>query len=239
MTRPSTPQDSPLRFQSVSYSYQTEVESKPVLNDVSFDVQPGELVGLVGRSGEGKSTLLALAGGLLATQIGLIQVAGVELAGASMAERCRVRRCHVRMVFQEAGLLAGLSVLDNVGLPLELSGVGRSASLEAATGALTQLGLAGLSSRRPSELSTGQRQRVGIARAMAGLEPQTPRVVLVDEPTASLDRASSNDVMAALQRAADAGMAVLTATHDPGVIEAMDRAMALVDGSLQPLHQHG
>lgn len=227
-----------LRIEALSHSYDPAT-SRRVLNDVSLEVGGGELVGLVGRSGEGKSTLLGLAGGLLAVQDGSVQVAGFELAGATMPERCRIRLHHIRMVFQEAGLLGGLTVLDNVCLPLEMGGMARSAALEASLLALRQVGLADCTSRRPSELSTGQRQRAGIARAMAGLDAESPRVVLVDEPTASLDRESSDEVLDALRCAGDSGMAVLVATHDPAVVAVMDRTASLSDGSLLLSHVDG
>ncbi len=121
------------------------------------------------------------------------------------------------MVFQEVGLLQGMTVLDNVALPLQING----------------LGLEGLEGRVPSELSTGQRQRVGIARAIANSNTNHAKVLLVDEPTASPDASSAAGVLDGLMRAADLGLAVMVATHDPQVVEQMERSLALTGGELR------
>jgi ABC-type lipoprotein export system ATPase subunit len=200
-----------------------------VLDDVSFVVEPGELVALTGPSGSGKTTLLQLIGSLDRPTAGRILVDGVSVG--ELARPAEFRRATVGFVFQLHYLLASLSAQDNVELPLVAAHVPRRERAERALALLEGVGLAGRARARPSELSGGERQRVAIARALAG----KPRLILADEPTGSLDSAASQKVWELLSDvAAVGGATVIVASHDLTLAEHAGRALHLLDGRLVP-----
>src|SRR5436190_20209665 len=153
-----------LELQQVSKSYGDEPNVVHALRAVDLSVPAGELVAIMGPSGSGKSTLLTIAGSLEEPSAGEVRVNGVSLAGMSRNDRARMRRREIGYVFQDFNLLAGLSAVENVTLPLELDGVRRRVAQAAGMRALEQLGVAELAARFPDELSGGERQRVAIAR---------------------------------------------------------------------------
>ena len=199
------------------------------LSDVSFDVAPGELVALVGRSGSGKTTMLNLVGGLDRPDAGAITVGDVEVTGLDEAGLVRLRRDTVAFVFQTFGLIPVLTAAENVGVPLRLRGL-PVADRERRVQLLLQLvGLADHAAQRPTELSGGQQQRVAIARALA----VSPRLLVADEPTGQLDVETGLAVMALIRAVVEAeGMTAIVSTHDPVMIALADRAVRLVDGRL-------
>jgi ABC-type lipoprotein export system ATPase subunit len=200
-----------------------------VLDGVDLAVDRGEVVAVIGRSGSGKSTLLHLAGALVAPETGTVTVAGQPLAGLTGRGRAELRRRHIGFVFQAFHLLAGLTVGENVALPLLLDGTDRGDALDRAGKSLADLGLHDLIDRRPSELSGGQQQRVAVARALVG----RPALLLADEPTGNLDGASAADVLDAFLTAARARDAeCVLVTHDATVAAAADRTLTLADGRL-------
>jgi putative ABC transport system ATP-binding protein len=199
-----------------------------VLRGVSFTVEPGEFVALIGPSGSGKSTLLGVIGGLDRPDDGQVVVAGLDITRMSEAELARVRNTRIGMVFQSYNLIPTLTAQENVELPLYVgSGPGSPARRSAAL--LEQVGLGHRRRHRPNQLSGGEQQRVAIARAMAA----EPTVVIADEPTGNLDRASGErllDLVAAIRR--ERGTTFLVATHDRDVAARADRQLRLEDGML-------
>jgi putative ABC transport system ATP-binding protein len=191
-----------------------------------LSVPAGELVAIMGPSGSGKSTLLTIAGSLEEPSAGEVRVNGISLAGMSRNDRARLRRREVGYVFQDFNLLAGLTAVENVALPLELDGLGRRAARAAALDALAQLDVAELAERFPDELSGGERQRVAIARAVVG----DRHLLLADEPTGALDSVNGESVMRLLRAACKHGVAGLVVTHDAQLASWADRVVFLRDG---------
>jgi len=199
------------------------------VSDVSFDVAPGELVALVGRSGSGKTTMLNLVGGLDRPDAGSITVGDVEVTGLDEAGLVRLRRDTVAFVFQTFGLIPVLTAAENVGVPLRLRGLPVADRQRRVQLLLQLVGLADHVAQRPTELSGGQQQRVAIARALAA----SPRLLIADEPTGQLDVETGLAVMALIRAVVEAeGMTAIVSTHDPVMIALADRAVRLVDGRL-------
>jgi putative ABC transport system ATP-binding protein len=196
------------------------------LDGVDLSVDAGSLVAVMGPSGSGKSTLLTIAGALEEPTSGQVLVAGSPLDTMSANERARLRRRSIGYVFQDFNLLAGLTAVENVSMPLELDGVGTRRARAAATGALDQLGVADKADRFPDDLSGGERQRVAIARAIVG----DRRLLLADEPTGALDSANGEVVMRLLRAACHRGVAGVVVTHDAQLASWADRVVFLRDG---------
>jgi ABC-type lipoprotein export system ATPase subunit len=199
------------------------------LDDVSFVVEPGELALLTGRSGAGKSTLLNLVAALDRPDAGRIVVDGTPLG--ELRDPARYRREVVGYVFQLHHLLADLTAIENVEVPL-MPGVHRRREREArATEAIADAGVAGRARHRPSQLSGGERQRVAVARALVN----RPRLLLADEPTASLDEESAAQLLALFaDLRARHGMTILLVSHDPLAAAHATRILRLHDGRLAP-----
>jgi putative ABC transport system ATP-binding protein len=196
------------------------------LRGINLAVAAGELVAVMGPSGSGKSTLLTIAGSLEQPTSGEVLVAGEALAGMSRNGRARLRRRVIGYVFQDFNLLAGLTAVENVALPLELDGVSAKAAQTAATNVLTDLDLMDRGARYPDELSGGERQRVAIARAVVG----DRRVLLADEPSGALDSVNAEAVMRLVHSACRRGVAGVVVTHDAQLASWADRVVFLRDG---------
>jgi len=205
------------------------------LDGVDLDLG-AESLAVMGPSGSGKTTLLHCLAGILRPDEGRVVLtppggAPIEVSALPDARRTRLRRSLVGVVFQSGELLGELPALENVALPLLLSGFPRSRATAAATAVLARLGLAGLEGRRPGELSGGQAQRVAIARSLVG----SPAVVVADEPTGALDQATGAEVMQVLVGATRAaGAALVVVTHDPGVAAWCHRTLHMRDGRAVP-----
>jgi putative ABC transport system ATP-binding protein len=204
-------------------SGRTEVHA---LSEVDLLVEAGELVAVMGPSGSGKSTLLTIAGTLDEPTRGDVAVAGCRVSQLSRAARARLRRRSVGYVFQDFNLLAGLSAVENVALPLELDGVGARAARVSGLEVLGRMGLSEQADRYPDELSGGERQRVAIARAVVGER----RVLLADEPTGALDSVNGEAVMRLLRAACQRGVAGVVVTHNAHFAAWADRVIFLRDG---------
>jgi putative ABC transport system ATP-binding protein len=200
-----------------------------VLDDISFVVEPGELVALSGPSGSGKTTLLQLIGSLDRPTSGSIHVD--DIAVDQLSHPARFRRDTVGFVFQLHYLLPALSVQQNVELPMVAARVPRHERTTRSLELIEEVGLAGRAHALPADLSGGERQRVAIARALAG----QPRLILADEPTGSLDSVASERVWELLNQVRDSrGATVIVASHDPSLTEHADRTIQLSDGHLVP-----
>jgi putative ABC transport system ATP-binding protein len=198
------------------------------LRDVSLQLQPGELVVLIGPSGSGKSTLLGLIGGFEPPDIGTVRWHGRSLADLTATEQARLRASEFGVVFQSLGLFPALTAYENVYLPLLISGADLDASAAAAQRWLRRMGLDDRAEHRLFELSLGQQQRVAVARALA----PDPAIVLADEPTAELDQEAATVVIEALREVSVRGGGVILASHDPRVLLVADRVLVLRGGRL-------
>jgi putative ABC transport system ATP-binding protein len=201
----------------------TEVHA---LRDIDLSVEAGALVAVMGPSGSGKSTLLTIAGSLEDPTSGEVLVGGAALSKMSRNDRARLRRRSIGYVFQDFNLLAGLTAVENVALPLELDGISAKTAQAAARDAMEQLGLDDQGSRFPDELSGGERQRVAIARAVVG----DRHLLLADEPSGALDSINGEAVMRLVRAACQRGVAGVVVTHDAQLASWADRVVFLRDG---------
>lgn len=219
-----------LSVRGVTRTYDTALGGLTVLKGVDLDVMPGEVVGLIGPSGSGKSSLLHAAGLLERPTSGEIRIDGADVGGLDERARTHIRLASIGFVYQFHHLLAEFDARDNVALPLRIAGIGQAQARERASEMLTALGLGERLTHQPAQLSGGEQQRVAVARALAN----RPRLLLADEPTGNLDPATSQSVFEALQRLVkDTGVAALIATHNMELAGHMDRVFALKDGHLE------
>ncbi|HEV7654450.1 MAG TPA: ABC transporter ATP-binding protein [Mycobacteriales bacterium] len=197
------------------------------LTDVSFDVEAGTLVALVGRSGSGKTTLLNVVGGLDRPDAGTVTVDGTDVTALDEEGLSRLRRETVAYVFQTFGLIPVLSAAENVGVPLRLSRTPVAERERRVAVLLDLVGLADHAEQHPDELSGGQQQRVAIARALAA----SPRLLVADEPTGQLDAETGLAVMALIRGVVESeGVTALVSTHDPVMVALADRVVRIADG---------
>jgi putative ABC transport system ATP-binding protein len=200
----------------------------PALRTVTFTVERGEAVAVLGPSGSGKSTLLNLVAGLDRPTSGTVTVAGSRIDQLGEARLARFRRAHIGLVFQFFHLLDELTVLDNTALPARLAGVPRRTALGRAEALLGRLGVGRLAHAYPARLSGGERQRVAVARALVN----RPALLLADEPTGALDTAAGQDVQELLlELHREEGQTIVMVTHDMSLAErCATRVVRLVDG---------
>lgn len=202
------------------------------LRGLDLEIAAGEIVAVMGPSGSGKSTLLHVLAGVLQPDAGVVEFDGRRISALDEAARARLRLAEFGFVFQFGQLLPDLSALDNVAIPLLLTGVPRRRALPWAADWLERLGLADDAGKLPSELAGGQAQRVAVARALV----TAPRVLFADEPTGSLDSLAAEKVMVALtDLAREAGTTVVLVTHDPRTAAYADREVVVRDGRISGL----
>ncbi|HFD16956.1 MAG TPA: ABC transporter ATP-binding protein [Rhodospirillales bacterium] len=200
-----------------------------ILKGIDLDVEEGEAIAVTGRSGAGKSSLLAVVGGIERATAGSVRVAGLELAGLDEDALARFRRAHVGILFQFFHLVPTMTARENVALPLELAG--RPDALARAAERLEEVGLAHRLDHYPAQLSGGEQQRVALARALAC----EPALLLADEPTGNLDRETGEQVVDLLFAArARRGTTLVLVTHEADLAARCGRRVELQDGRIAP-----
>ncbi|MGI6686854.1 MAG: ABC transporter ATP-binding protein [Christensenellales bacterium] len=218
-----------IHMQDISKCYQLGGEKVHALNRVSFDIDDGEYVAIIGPSGSGKSTLMNIIGCLDVQDSGTYQLAGTDTSKYSNRQLARLRSTHIGFIFQGFNLLGRLNALENVELPLIYQGIGRRQRRRQAEEALTSVGLADRMKHRPSQLSGGQQQRVAIARALVA----KPHLILADEPTGNLDTTTGAEIMDLFEQLHKQGNTIVLITHNQEIATRAQRAMLIVDGKIQ------
>lgn len=224
--------DTALSLVNVTLEYPDGDGSLTALEDVNLTLAAGEFLSLVGPSGSGKSSLLAVAATLVRPTTGLVLIGGTDAGGLSEADRTSLRREQIGIIFQQPNLLPSLTALEQLVIGEHLRGKpARAAGLRAAA-LLDLVGLAPATGKRPHQLSGGQRQRVNIARALMG----DPAVLLVDEPTAALDQERSGAIVRLLRQVTDEfRVATVMVTHDTGFVPLTDTVASMRDGRLSTM----
>lgn len=210
-------------------SYQMGEETVHALRGVSFDVQKGEYLAIIGPSGSGKSTLMNLIGCLDTPSKGRYWINSKLVSEMDDDELARIRNQEVGFVFQTFNLLARATALHNVELPLIYAGTSTAERRERAVRSLTSVDLADRMTHRPNELSGGQRQRVAIARALVN----NPSILLADEPTGALDSQTSQDIMNLFERLHAEGNTIIVVTHEPDIAARAHRVISIRDGGIE------
>ena len=198
------------------------------LDHVSLSIGEKEFVTIIGQSGSGKSTLMNMLGCLDTPTSGSYTLHGQDVSDLSDNELSDIRNQEIGFIFQGFNLIAGLSALENVELPLIYRGVGKRERTQLAKDALAKVGLADRMTHKPAEMSGGQQQRVAIARAIA----QAPPIILADEPTGNLDSTSTKEIMGILHELHEEGRTVILITHDPEIAAEAKRVIKIKDGRI-------
>lgn len=217
-----------LKLDHIYKDYNLGKITVPALKDVSFQVEEGEYLAIMGPSGSGKSTLMNIIGCLDRPTSGSYELVGQNIQSLSDNQLADVRLHKIGFVFQNFQLLPRMSALDNVALPLIYAGVRKRVRRERAREALIRVGLEDRVNFNPTQLSGGQKQRVAIARAMVN----KPDILLADEPTGALDSKSGRQVMELFQKLNDEGVTVIMITHDSSIAGHAKRVVTIFDGEL-------
>lgn len=218
-----------IRMENVSRVYKMGDNEVHALRGISFSVEQGEFLSIMGPSGSGKSTCMNMIGCLDRPSGGIVEIGGKETAKMSENELAVLRNKTIGFVFQQYHLLPGLSVLENVMLPLRYQGIEKSKRAQMAKDALKLVELEERMSHRPHELSGGQKQRVAIARAMV----TKPNIILADEPTGALDSKTGQAVLKLFREINEHGTTIVIVTHDPGIGASTKRCIRILDGNIQ------
>ncbi|MFN2463632.1 MAG: ABC transporter ATP-binding protein [Candidatus Dormibacteria bacterium] len=217
-----------LAAENLSKAYKISARPHVVVDGVSLDVAPGQLVAVMGPSGCGKSTLLHLLAGLEPPDSGRVVIAGSDLTAMDERRRTEFRRVKIGFVFQFFNLVPNLTAAENIALPLRIAG-SRSARFDRVADLMRDLNLRNLQGHRPEEISGGEQQRVAIARALL----MEPAVIIADEPTGNLDYTTGKEVLDLLwSRSQDHGQTVILATHDARAAAYADRVLVMRDGRI-------
>jgi putative ABC transport system ATP-binding protein len=215
---------------AVTRVYRQGTQEVHALRGLTLEIATGEFTAICGPSGSGKTTLLNMIGALDRPTAGTIHLEGRDLGAMSQRERSHLRRDRIGFVFQAYNLMPVLTAYENAEMVLALQGVGVEERRDRVERILTDVGLEGLSQRRPDELSGGQQQRVAIARAIAS----NPAVVLADEPTANLDSENATNLLDIMEKQnRERRVTFLFSTHDPRVMERARRIVRVVDGRVE------
>ena len=219
--------------QDLGKTYRSGKLEVPALRNVSFSVEPGEFVAIVGPSGSGKSTLFHILGGLTPATSGSVTIDGTDFSKLSDSERTKMRRARIGFIFQRFNLLPTLSALGNIEIAHDIANLGATPKRPLDKPLLDHLtallGIDGRLQHRPNELSGGEQQRVAIARALI----TRPSIVLADEPTGNLDTKNSDAVLGMLRTSSrELNQTVLMITHNPEAAQIADRILTMRDGEL-------
>ncbi len=219
-----------VRAQGLGKTFRTGEQSLTIFSGLTFEIDPGECIALVGESGAGKSTLLHLLGALEKPTSGTIHFEGSSLAALNERQLARYRNREIGYVWQNCHLLPEFTALENVALPLRIHGTPEGTSLQRATLLLRRVGLEDRLDHQSGELSGGEQQRVAIARSLVA----EPKLLLADEPTGNLDERTGESVMRMLLRLVrEEGLAILIATHNPAFAALCDRIFRFEHGRLR------
>jgi putative ABC transport system ATP-binding protein len=223
------PRDAIIHAEHVSRVFQMPAGPVTAVRDVTLDIRAGDYLAVRGPSGCGKSTLLHMLGCVDAPSSGTLLFDGHEIATLKDSARSQLRLKHIGFVFQRFFLLPMLTAWENVELPLSEAGASREDRRRRTGELLDYVGLAARADHRPSQLSGGEMQRVAIARALAN----RPRLLLADEPTGELDRATGDQIAALLDRVNADGTALVIVTHDPVLAQRASRILTMADGRVE------
>ena len=218
-----------ISMKNIWKTYQMGTEELHALRDVSFEVEKGEYVAIIGPSGSGKSTLMNLIGCLDSPSKGQYWINGHLVSEMSDDELARIRNKEIGFVFQTFNLLARATALHNVELPLIYAGMRSSERYDKAQSALASVELGDRVGHKPNELSGGQRQRVAIARALVN----HPSILLADEPTGALDSKTSVEIMALFEKLHEEGNTIILVTHEPDIAARAHRIITIRDGRIE------
>ena len=218
-----------IRMRNIWKTYQMGAEELHALRDVSFDVNKGEYLAIIGPSGSGKSTLMNLIGCLDSPSKGDYWINGNLVSDMTDDELARIRNKEVGFVFQTFNLLARATALHNVELPLIYAGLRAADRHDKAQAALASVELGDRVTHRPNELSGGQRQRVAIARALVN----HPSILLADEPTGALDSKTSIEIMHLFEKLHEEGNTIILVTHEPDIAARAHRVITIMDGRIE------
>lgn len=221
-----------LLCRALAKTYRTDRGEVAAVRALDLEVPAGRFAAVIGRSGSGKSSLMAMVGGLARPSAGTVTIAGTDIWGLGEAARARFRNRRLGFVFQFASLLPTLRALDNVALPLLLEGgARRKAAYERAAALLEEVGLGAHLDAYPDELSSGEQRRVAIARALVN----DPALLLADEPTSDLDEQTEREIMALLQRIhRERGTTLVLVTHNLALAAAAEQVVQIADGQVAP-----
>ena len=217
-----------LRVRNLSKTYMQGKIPVHALSDVSFDVNRGEFLSIVGPSGSGKSTLLSMIGLLDKPTSGSVFIDGTEITKAKESEAPVIRREKIGFIFQHFNLMPTLTALENIDIAMRFARVSKSRRKERAIELLAQMGLTERMNHKPSELSGGEQQRVAIARAMANY----PAIILADEPTGEVDTKTRDMIVDLLKELSEKGQTILVVTHDVAVSARTGRVINMRDGKI-------
>ncbi|UTY31950.1 ABC transporter ATP-binding protein [Treponema putidum] len=218
-----------IRMENVTKLYEMGESIVHALRGISFSVNQGEFVSIMGPSGSGKSTCMNMIGCLDRPTSGTLEIGGKETAKMTEKELAVLRNKTIGFVFQQYHLLPNMTVLENVMLPLRYQGVERTKRIALAKEALEHVDMGDRLSHGPNELSGGQKQRVAVARAMV----TKPHIILADEPTGALDSKTGAQVLNLFKKINESGTTIVIVTHDPGIGASTDRCIKLFDGNIQ------
>ena len=217
----------PLKLDAVTLTLPSAAGPVEILRGVDLTVRPGETIAVVGPSGSGKSSLIAVAAGLETPTSGVVNLFGQDLSALNEDGRARLRRTRVSLVFQSFHLLPNMTAQENIAAPLEIAGILNA--FEVADAWLKLVGLEARATHYPHQLSGGEQQRVALARALAA----RPALLFADEPTGNLDAANAHTVADLMFRlVAKTGAALVLVTHDPDVAIRADRQVIMADGRI-------
>jgi putative ABC transport system ATP-binding protein len=218
-----------IRVEGVTKHYSLGTQTVEALRGITFEIQKGEFIAIMGPSGSGKSTLMNIIGCLDSPTHGTYFLNNQEVSTLEGDELAGIRNKEIGFVFQNFHLLARNTALDNVMLPLKYAGVEKAEQLARAKAALSQVGLEDRMDHQPSELSGGQQQRVAIARALVN----NPSILFADEPTGNLDSQTGHDVMQLFHNLHAAGQTIILITHENEVAEEAQRTIFIKDGLIE------